>query len=101
MKRTSLPKPETPFDDVSVFDETRRPDAHAYTVVNRYENPKDKNVPVYRKIQCNHCKEPACATACPIHAYNKTPEGAVRYDRGPLLRVPVLHDCLPLLRPGL
>lgn len=79
-EENKLPKPEKSFDDVSVFNQIRRPDAHAYTVVNRYENPKDKNTPIYRKIQCNHCKEPACATACPIHAYNKTPEGAVRYN---------------------
>ena len=54
-----LPQPAAPFDDASVFEQKRRPDAHAYTVVNRYENPKDKGAPVYRKIQCNHCKEPA------------------------------------------
>ncbi len=76
----NLPKPAVPFDDPSVFNRTRRPDANAYTVVNRYENPKDKSMPVYRKIQCNHCKEPACASACPIHAYSKTPEGAVKYN---------------------
>lgn len=80
-EENKLPAPATPFDDASVFSQTRRPDAHAYTVVNRYENPKDKNAPIYRKIQCNHCKEPACATACPIHAYNKTPEGAVMYNQ--------------------
>lgn len=79
-EENNLPKPEVPFDDVSVFDQIRRPDTHAFTVVNRHENPKDKNSPIYRKIQCNHCKEPACASACPIHAYNKTPEGAVRYN---------------------
>jgi formate dehydrogenase iron-sulfur subunit len=76
----NLPKPQVPFDDPSVFYQTRRPDAHAYTVVNRYENPADKSTPVYRKIQCNHCKEPACLSACPIHAYTKTPEGAVMYN---------------------
>ena len=79
-RENGLPEPQKPFDDVSVFEQTRRPDAHAYTVVNRYENPKDKNLPIYRKVQCNHCKEPACASACPIHAYNKTPEGAVMYN---------------------
>jgi formate dehydrogenase iron-sulfur subunit len=79
-EENKLPKPQAPFDDVSVFKQIRRPDAHAYTVVNRYDNPKDKNAPIYRKIQCNHCKEPACASACPIHAYNKTPEGAVQYN---------------------
>ncbi|HAM52242.1 MAG TPA: hypothetical protein DCP92_16690 [Nitrospiraceae bacterium] len=75
-----LAKPEVPFEDKSVFGEVRRPNAHAYTVVNRYDNPKDKNSPIYRKMQCNHCKEPACANACPVHAYSKTPEGAVYYD---------------------
>jgi formate dehydrogenase iron-sulfur subunit len=76
----NLPPPDASFDDPSVFGERRRPNAKAYTVVNRYENPKDKDKPLYRKVQCNHCKEPACATACPTHAYTKTPEGAVRYD---------------------
>lgn len=75
-----LPAPDKPFDDASVFEKKRRPDAKTYTVVNRYENPKDPGAPVYRKVQCNHCKEPACFSACPIHAYTKTPEGAVMYD---------------------
>lgn len=79
-KANNLPPPETPFDDKSVFDEKRRPTAKAYTVVNRYSNPKDKEKPIYRKIQCNHCNEPSCATACPIHAYSKTKEGAVLYN---------------------
>jgi formate dehydrogenase iron-sulfur subunit len=75
-----LPSPDTSFDDSSVFDEKRMPTHKAYTVVNRYENPKDKGKPIYRKIQCNHCKEPSCLTSCPIHAYTKTPEGAVQYN---------------------
>jgi len=79
-KANNFPKPKVSFEDKSVFEEKRRPNPQAYTVVNRYENPKDKEKPIYRKMQCNHCKEPACATACPIHAYSKTPEGAVRYD---------------------
>ncbi len=76
----NLPKPDVPFDEGSVFKEKRRPTAQAYTVVNQYKNPKDEGKPIYRKIQCNHCNEPACASACPIHAYTKTPEGAVLYD---------------------
>src|SRR5512143_2024020 len=32
----NLPQPDKPFDDASVFDETRRTSAHAFTVVNRY-----------------------------------------------------------------
>jgi formate dehydrogenase iron-sulfur subunit len=76
----NLPKPDLPFDERSVFDKKRRPDAKAYTVVNQYANPKDPNKPFYRKVQCNHCNEPACATACPIHAYTKTAEGPVVYN---------------------
>lgn len=76
----NLPKPEKPFDDDGVFKEKRWPSAKAYTVVNRYPNPKDKEHPLFRKIQCNHCLEPACATACPIKAYTKTEQGAVVYN---------------------
>ncbi|MDA8169059.1 MAG: 4Fe-4S dicluster domain-containing protein [Nitrospiraceae bacterium] len=74
-----LARPEAPFDSPSVFNGTRRPTKNAYTVVNRYE-PKSGGKPVYRKIQCNHCNEPACASACPIHAYTKTKEGPVLYN---------------------
>ena len=76
----ALPSPEVPFDDDSIFKETRLPSEKAFTVVNKYANSKDPSMPLYRKIQCNHCLEPACATACPIHAYTKTPEGAVIYN---------------------
>ena len=79
-KANNLPSPKVPFDDKSVFEEKRSPDAHVYTVVNQYKNQKDPDKPIYRKVQCNHCNEPACATACPIHAYTKTPEGAVLYN---------------------
>jgi formate dehydrogenase iron-sulfur subunit len=79
-EENNMPAPDKPFDDGSVFEEQRWPDAKTYTVVNRYNNTSDPSKPLYRKIQCNHCLEPACATACPIHAYTKTPEGAVIYD---------------------
>jgi len=84
-KEQKLPAPDRPFDDMSVFDETfhdgkekRRPDENAYTVVNRY-NPEG-GAPVYRKVQCNHCNEPACLSSCFVNAYTKTPEGAVIYN---------------------
>lgn len=73
----NLPPPERPFKDLSVLDEKRRTTPKAYTVVNRYDSSKE---PLYRKIQCNHCLEPACASVCFVRAYTKTKEGAVIYD---------------------
>ncbi len=34
----------------------------------------------YVRKQCRHCLEPACASACPVGALHKTPEGPVAYD---------------------
>ncbi|ABW68055.1 sulfate respiration complex iron-sulfur protein HmcB [Desulfosudis oleivorans] len=78
-KVNQLPAPEKPFDDLSVLDEKRRTDAESFTVVNRYTPPGAAR-PVFRKIQCNHCLEPACASACFVKAFKKTPQGPVTYD---------------------
>lgn len=80
-KANGLPEPEVPFSDKSVFEEKRRPDAKAYTVVNRYYEEEWIEGPVYRKVQCNHCLEPACVSSCPVAAMKKTPEGPVTYDQ--------------------
>jgi len=79
-KVNDLPQPEKPFKDLSVLDEKRRTDAAAYTVVNKYRSAKNPEMPVFRKMQCNHCLEPACASACFVKAFTKTKEGAVIYD---------------------
>lgn len=83
-REQKLPAPEKPFNDFSVFDEMhhgqkRRTDETRYTIVNRYDIPGREH-PLFRKIQCNHCLEPACLTSCFVNAYTKTPEGAVIYD---------------------
>ena len=79
VKANNLPMPGVGyFADTSIYQRKRRPDAQAYTVVNAYENRKWTK-PVYRKIQCNHCIEPACAAACLVGALKKTPEGPVIY----------------------
>ncbi|MFC1707885.1 4Fe-4S dicluster domain-containing protein [Planctomycetota bacterium] len=69
----NLAKPTASFEDMSVFAKTRRTGSDSYTVVNRYDQH-------YRKTQCFHCNEPACASACLVGAFKKTPEGAVIYD---------------------
>ncbi len=75
-KANDLPAPPT---DPTVFERRRRPTVQAYTVVNRYDNPATGS-PVYRKVQCMHCDEPACVSACLVKALKKTPEGPVVYD---------------------
>jgi formate dehydrogenase iron-sulfur subunit len=75
-----LPPPETSFKDLTVLDRKRRTTPAEYTIVNRYDASGDGTKPVYRKNQCNHCLEPACASACFVKAFNKSQEGAVIYD---------------------
>jgi len=79
-KVNELPAPAKPFGDLAVLQTRRRTDAKSYTVVNRYENVPGAKGPLYRKIQCNHCLEPACASACFVRAFTKSPNGAVTYD---------------------
>jgi Fe-S-cluster-containing dehydrogenase component len=76
-----LPAPKVPFDDLSLLDKKRRTDADVYTVVNRFEKTHaGEGAPAFVKKQCNHCMEPACASACFVKAFKKTPKGAVVYD---------------------
>lgn len=78
-KANGLPPPDTSFEDKTVFEEERRPDDRAFTVVNRYRDPKTDG-PVYVKMQCMHCEEPACVSACLVGALQKTPQGPVIYN---------------------
>ena len=75
-----LPEPDRPFSDLSLLDAKRRTTAKAYTVVNRYNDAGRGKGPLYRKVQCNHCLEPACASVCFVSAFKKTDTGAVTYD---------------------
>ena len=80
----SLPQPEQSFDDLTILDRKRRPDEKSYTVVNRYYSGKiderDQLIPTFVKIQCMHCQDPACASACIVGALTKKENGAVHYD---------------------
>ena len=75
-----LPRPQQPFDDLSVLEEKRRTTARSYTVVNRFVRSGGDMSPVFAKKQCNHCLEPACASACFVKALQKTKQGPVVYD---------------------
>jgi len=75
-----LPTPEKSFKDLTLLDQKRRTSESEYTVVNRSDNSAIGERSVFWKIQCNHCREPACASACFVGAFTKTPEGAVIYN---------------------
>ena len=79
-----LPVPSRSFEDPEAFEIKRRPDAGAYTVVNRYATGTHglgyRPSPTYVKVQCMHCQNPSCASACPTGALAKQPNGAVTYD---------------------
>lgn len=79
-----LPEPERSFEDLTVLDKKRRPTERAFTVVNRYYSGKiderDQLIPTFVKIQCMHCQDPACASACIVGALTKKDNGAVHYD---------------------
>lgn len=69
------------YEDTSVFQRKRRTDAENYTVVNRYPPAEGGANPIDVKTQCMHCNEPACASACLVAAFRKTPEGPVLYNQ--------------------
>jgi formate dehydrogenase iron-sulfur subunit len=76
----SLAEPEKPFDDLTILDEKRRTGEATYTVVNKFGTDPQFSKNRFAKIQCNHCKEPACASACFVKALKKDPSGAVVYN---------------------
>lgn len=49
----------------------------ALTVVRRYEHDGED---IFRKIQCMHCLEPACVSACMLGAMHKDADGAVVWN---------------------
>lgn len=70
-------EPEMPGDE-RVFDSRRDTSQRVFTVVNRVSAAGEPER--YVKTQCMHCVEPACASACPARALEKTASGAVVYD---------------------
>jgi Fe-S-cluster-containing dehydrogenase component len=68
--------PPPPPDGAELFSKRRETDENVYTVVNKVDGIKDR----YAKKQCMHCISPACASACPVRAMDKKPEGPVTYD---------------------
>jgi len=72
--------PPEDFSDDTVFERQRRMDSHAYTVVNRHEHSNEPDKSTFAKVQCMHCLQPACVSACIVGALTKEPNGEVIYD---------------------
>jgi Fe-S-cluster-containing dehydrogenase component len=65
-----------PPDGDQVLASKRDTSIDQFTVVNRVEGVENR----FAKKQCMHCISPACASACPVRAMDKKPEGPVTYD---------------------
>ena len=72
-------QPMKSLDDKKVCDKPRKLNPQSFTVVNRFKSPKAA-APVYVKRQCMHCEDPACLSACFVHAFTKTRNGSVVYN---------------------
>ena len=73
-------EPMASFEDKSVFQQHRRPHSKAYTVVNEFKDPANTEKAYNIKVQCMHCNEPACVSACIVGALRKGTNGPVIYD---------------------
>ena len=79
-KANGLSADDLDLTDNTVFDRTRRTDANNFTIVNQFSVPGESEASFFVKDQCRHCEEPACASACLVGAFTKTPEGPVVYN---------------------
>jgi formate dehydrogenase iron-sulfur subunit len=82
-RANGLPAPPR-AEDGSAPCQPRRPDADHFTVVNGYArdcvDEADARARCYVKVQCMHCQDPACVSACIVAALTKEANGAVAYD---------------------
>lgn len=60
--------------------EGTEPAGDRWTAVREVAVPDRPGEVRYVRTQCFHCLEPACASACPVAALRKTPQGPVVYE---------------------
>jgi formate dehydrogenase iron-sulfur subunit len=71
--------PMSDFENAIEIDDKRRPDTGNHTVVNGYEGCGLVEDACFVKVQCMHCLDPACVSACIVGALEKEAMGPVRY----------------------
>ena len=83
-RRNHLPRTAAPFSDRDVLRTFRRPSETAFTVVNQFPgSPSPDQAAIaqtYCKMQCMHCLNPSCVSACIVGAMTKAPDGSVVYN---------------------
>ncbi|MBD3403899.1 4Fe-4S dicluster domain-containing protein [candidate division GN15 bacterium] len=79
-EHTKSGRPPESFDDKSVYEKHRRPNKDAFTVVNEFADPAKPDDKYTMKVQCMHCNDPACASACLVGALRKDAAGPVVYE---------------------
>lgn len=83
-RRNHLPRTAAPFSDRDVLRTFRRPSATAFTVVNQFQSSPSPDQAAlqqtYCKVQCMHCLNPSCVSACIVGAMTKAPDGSVVYN---------------------
>ena len=70
------------FENAIKIHEKRRPDPKNFTVVNGYKGCAPEGKDCFVKVQCMHCLDPACVSACIVGALEKDAKGPVSYDAG-------------------
>lgn len=55
-------------------------DADNWTIIKLYQEEENQNIYSFIKRNCMHCVDPACVSACPVGAMQKTADGPVIYD---------------------
>jgi formate dehydrogenase iron-sulfur subunit len=63
----------------AVLEQRRETGPEAFTVVNDFGAIGKDGDERFAKRQCLHCIAPACASACPVRALDKSPSGPVIY----------------------
>lgn len=65
------------LDPSGLYDAPLELSSDTWTTIQLYDGGEEWS---FSRKGCMHCIDPACASACPVHALEKTPEGPVTYN---------------------